>query len=213
MFQGPRSTRGRTQRDLRAGLALDCPSAWRGRAGAPEDGWCGSLGAPRPRPSSAPRGPGSCMVRPGCSPFRPGRPAQRAALARHAGEQRREPTSEPLAAQGQACALSRFSRVCFVASVDYSPPGSPVYGDSPGKNSGVSYHALLLGIFPTQRLNTASLISPALAGGFFTTSATWEGLNPTNRENSRKHMPLEMHHLMICSQIEVHFQSPRQSPL
>ena len=32
-------------------------------------------------------------------------------------------------------------------------------------------HALLQGVFPTQRLNP-SLASPALAGAFFTTSAT-----------------------------------------
>ena len=31
-----------------------------------------------------------------------------------------------------------------------SPPGSSVHGDSPGKNTGVVYHALLQGIFPTQ---------------------------------------------------------------
>ena len=34
-----------------------------------------------------------------------------------------------------------------------SPPGSSVHGNSPGKNTGVSCHALLWGIFPTQRLN------------------------------------------------------------
>ena len=35
--------------------------------------------------------------------------------------------------------------------IDGSPPGSSVHGDSPGKNSGVGCHALLQGIFPTQR--------------------------------------------------------------
>ena len=35
----------------------------------------------------------------------------------------------------------------------YSPPGSSVHGDSPGKNSGVDCHAPLQGIFPTQGLN------------------------------------------------------------
>ena len=30
------------------------------------------------------------------------------------------------------------------------------------------------GIFPAQVRNSSSLMSPALAGGFFTTSATWE---------------------------------------
>ena len=43
------------------------------------------------------------------------------------------------------------------------------------KNTGVSCHALLHGIFPTQGSNLC-LMSPALEGGFFTTSATWEVL-------------------------------------
>ena len=37
--------------------------------------------------------------------------------------------------------------------MDYSPPGSSVHGDYPGKNTGVGCHALLQGIFPTQGLN------------------------------------------------------------
>ena len=35
----------------------------------------------------------------------------------------------------------------------FSPPGSSVYGDSLGKNTGVACHALLQRIFPTQQLN------------------------------------------------------------
>ena len=48
--------------------------------------------------------------------------------------------------------------------MDGSLAGSSVHGDSPGKNTEVSCHALLQEIFPTQRLN------PGLhtAGGFFT---------------------------------------------
>ena len=34
-----------------------------------------------------------------------------------------------------------------------SPAGSSVYGDSPGKNTGVGCHALFQGIFPTQGWN------------------------------------------------------------
>ena len=37
--------------------------------------------------------------------------------------------------------------------MDWSPPGSSVYGESPGKNSVVSCRALLQGIFPTQGSN------------------------------------------------------------
>ena len=45
--------------------------------------------------------------------------------------------------------------------------------DSPGKNTGVGCHALLQFVFPTQGSNL-SPTSPALAAGFFPTSATWE---------------------------------------
>ena len=37
--------------------------------------------------------------------------------------------------------------------MDSSPPGSSVHGDSPDKNIGVGFHALLQGTFPTQGLN------------------------------------------------------------
>ena len=41
----------------------------------------------------------------------------------------------------------------FCDPMDYSPPSSSVYADSPGKNIGVGFHALLQGIFLTQGLN------------------------------------------------------------
>ena len=41
--------------------------------------------------------------------------------------------------------------------MDCSPPGSSVQGDSPGKNTGVGCHAVLLEIFPTQRSNPGLL--------------------------------------------------------
>ena len=37
--------------------------------------------------------------------------------------------------------------------MDCSPPGSSVHVDSPGKDTGVGWHALLQGIFLTQGLN------------------------------------------------------------
>ena len=54
-----------------------------------------------------------------------------------------------------------LTRICSVAQLcltlwdpmNYSLPGSFVHGDSPGKNSGVSCHALLQGICSTQGLN------------------------------------------------------------
>ena len=58
--------------------------------------------------------------------------------------------------------------------MDYTPPGFSVHGDSPGKNNGMGCHALLQGIFTTQGSNPH--LSPALAGEFFTISATYEAL-------------------------------------
>ena len=52
--------------------------------------------------------------------------------------------------------------------------------DSPGKNIGMGGHFFLQGIFPTQGSNK-SLLSSALAGGFFTTSTTWEA-HPTGTQ-------------------------------
>ena len=40
-------------------------------------------------------------------------------------------------------------------TMDCSPPGSSVHGDSPGKNTGVGCHDLLQGIFLTQGLNAS----------------------------------------------------------
>ena len=45
---------------------------------------------------------------------------------------------------------SKTSVVSLCNPIDYNPPGSSVYGDSPGKNTEVGCHALLQGIFPTQ---------------------------------------------------------------
>ena len=47
-------------------------------------------------------------------------------------------------------------------------------GFSRQEPTGVSCHALLPGIFVTQRWNPNLIMFPELAGGFFTTSATWE---------------------------------------
>ena len=41
--------------------------------------------------------------------------------------------------------------------MDCSPPGSSVHGDSPGKNTGVGYHDLFQGIFPSQGSNPSLL--------------------------------------------------------
>ena len=51
--------------------------------------------------------------------------------------------------------------------------------DSPGKNTGVDCHPLLQGICLTQGSNPHRKL-PALGGGFFTTSASWQVCNLKN---------------------------------
>ena len=70
------------------------------------------------------------------------------------------------------CTLTPVMSDCD--SMDCSPQAS-LSLDSPGKSTGVGCCAVLQGIFPTQGWNLC-LMSPALPGGFFTTSATWEAL-------------------------------------
>ena len=70
--------------------------------------------------------------------------------------------------------LSHFSRVqLFVTPWTITLQlQSSVHGDSASKNTRVGCQSLLQRIFPTQGWNPTSLMSPALAGGFFTTSAS-----------------------------------------
>ena len=76
---------------------------------------------------------------------------------------------------GYACILSQFSNVQLFVTLWTSPPGSSVHGmDSPGQNTGVGCYALFQGDLPEPGIKPASLMSPALAGRFFTTSTTWE---------------------------------------
>ena len=59
-----------------------------------------------------------------------------------------------------ACAQSLQSCPTLCDPMDYSLPDSSVHGDSPGKNTGVSCHALNQGIFLTQGLNLSLLRLP-----------------------------------------------------
>ena len=82
----------------------------------------------------------------------------------HLGVEKNSDTQQ----EGQ-CRNSRrarnFPRMCLVTwmcptlcnPMDYSPPGSSVHGDSPGKNTKVGGHVLLQGIFSTQGSNSGLL--------------------------------------------------------
>ena len=79
---------------------------------------------------------------------------------------------------------------------DRSPPGSSVFGISPGKNTSVSIHSLPQGIFPTQDRTRISYI----AGRFFTIWATSKasgkpklGLKFTQVKAQIQSLPLASH--------------------
>ena len=71
--------------------------------------------------------------------------------------------------------LSHFSRVRFCDPVDCSPPGSSVHGIL---QAGVLEWVSMTppGDLTDLGMEPVSLKSPALAGQFFTTSATWQAL-------------------------------------
>ena len=69
--------------------------------------------------------------------------------------------------------LSHFSRAQLHDPMDCSPPGSSVHGILQQEYcSGLPFP--LPGDLPDPGIEPASLTSPALAGRFSTTSATWE---------------------------------------
>ena len=58
----------------------------------------------------------------------------------------------PICGWQYACMCTKLLPLCLTLcdTMDCSPPSSSVHGDSPGKNTGMSRHALLQGIFATQ---------------------------------------------------------------
>ena len=84
------------------------------------------------------------------------------------------------------CMFSHFSQVpVFVTLWTVAARLLRPWGFS-GKNTGVGCHVLLQGIFLTQGSHW-SLMSPALAGGFFTISTTWEA-HPSEMWQSVPHI-------------------------
>ena len=69
------------------------------------------------------------------------------------------------------CMLNHFSRVRLCDPMDNSSPGSSESGRFSRQEYWSGLHALLQGNLLDSGIE---LLSPVLAGGFFTTSATWE---------------------------------------
>ena len=75
------------------------------------------------------------------------------------------------------CSVAQ-SCLTLCSPMDYSPSGSSDPWDFPGKNTWACCRFLLQGIFPTQGSNSPLVVSLALAGGLFTSSATQEAPHP-----------------------------------
>ena len=69
-------------------------------------------------------------------------------------------------------AKSLQSCLTFCCPMDYSPLLCP--WNSPGKNTGVVCRTLPQGNLTDLGIESVSLMSPALAGAFLTTSTTWK---------------------------------------
>ena len=69
------------------------------------------------------------------------------------------------------CVQAQSLQLCptLCNPVDCNPQSSSDYGDSPGKNTGVSCHVLLQGIFLTWWSNLHLLVSPPLQVDFLPT--------------------------------------------
>ena len=66
-----------------------------------------------------------------------------------------------------ACLVAQLCPTLY-NPMDCSPPSSFIHGDSPGKNTGISCHAHLQGIFPTQESNPG--LPVAYYGNYFISS-------------------------------------------
>ena len=87
-----------------------------------------------------------------------------------------------------ACMLSCFSLVWLLATPWTVASRLLCPWDSPGKKTGVGCHALLQGILSYLGIEPTSLMSPALAGRFFTANATWEAQRAVSKHNNLRNI-------------------------
>ena len=84
--------------------------------------------------------------------------------------------------------------------------------DFPGKNTGVGCHALLRGNLPDSGIEHRSLKSLALAGGFFTTSATLEAHicmylhGKTSKASCRTILTVKKNYICVCISLPLYMR-------
>ena len=94
--------------------------------------------------------------------------------------------------------LCLVARLCLTLQshglCDCGLPGSSVHGDSPGKNTRMDCHALLQGIFPTQRSNPHLLCLLHWQVDSLPNRCKWKGIAATGThgpENNFLHIPTD----------------------
>ena len=99
--------------------------------------------------------------------------------------------------------LSRSSHVQLFVNLRTVAHQAPLSMDSAGKNTGVGCHALLSGIFPTQRLNPCHM-SPALTGTFFISESPGKPARVHYKMANRKFKCYHDAQLCICVKYNIH---------
>ena len=94
------------------------------------------------------------------------------------------------------CVLVTQSCLTLGNPMDCSPPGSSVHGILQGYWNGLPCPPP--GDLPDPAIKPESLMSPALAGGFFTTNATWEALYVINTINKNYSLPFSCLWQICC---------------
>ena len=96
------------------------------------------------------------------------------------------------------CVSAQSLQLCLTLGnpMDCSPPGSSVHGILQGYWSGLPCPPP--GDLPDLAIKPESLMSPALAGGFFTTNATWEALYVINTINKNNSLPFSCLWQICC---------------
>ena len=118
-------------------------------------------------------------------------------------------TLYPKAQRTGMVVLCSVSRLCptLCNSMDCSPPGSSVDGDSPGKNTGVGCHPFLQGIFLTQELNQGLLHCRQIVYWLSHQESPKEWLLELKRRESKAEKHLEC--FKVCT-LRASTASPRQ---
>ena len=94
-----------------------------------------------------------------------------AAIGTKSGQKIQNPPQKPMPS---VCMLSHFSRVQLCETLWIVAHQAPLCVGFSRQEHWVGLPGPLPGDLPYPGIEPASLMSPALAGGFFTTSATWE---------------------------------------